>query len=232
MTFEELVAFATSVRGFLPVPEGRALAAHGQRRGRERPGGTWLEVGAWCGRSTVFLGAAARDSDSVLYSLDHHHGSEEQQAGWEHFEADLVDGADGRINTLPTWQRTVADAGLESVVLGLVGPSAVIAAHFSQPLDLLFLDGGHGEQVAWADYHGWVSHLVTGGLLVIHDVFPDPHDGGRPPYEIYQAALAAGFEEEDAVGSLRVLRRGAPAASLGPVDRAHQRVGVEEGRGG
>ena len=231
MTRDELVAFASSVRGFLPEPEGRALTAHGLRRGRERPGGTWLEVGAWCGRSAVFLGAAARDTGSVLYSLDHHHGSEEQQEGWEHFEADLVDGADGRINTLPTWQRTVADAGLESVVLGLVGPSAVVAAHFSQPLDLLFLDGGHGEEVAWADYHGWTPHLEPGGLLLIHDVFPDPRDGGRPPYEIYGAALAAGFVEEDAVGSLRVLRRAAPAAGLGEVGRAHDRLGVEEVRG-
>jgi hypothetical protein len=50
---------------------------------------------------------------------------------------------------------------------------------------------------------------MPGGLLLIHDVFPDPSDGGRPPYElIYQPALASGdFEEVEALGSMRVLRR-------------------------
>ncbi len=207
MSRDPLLALAATVRGFLPVDEGRALTAHGRRRGREHPGGTWLEIGAWCGRSTVFLGAAARASGSVLFSLDHHHGSEEQQAGWEHYEPDLVDPSDGRINTLPTWQRTVARAGLEDVVVGLVGPSALVAAHLHEPLDLLFIDGGHAADVAWADYRNWTPRIVPGGRLLIHDVFPDPADGGRPPYEIYRAALADGFTEVDAVGSLRVLRR-------------------------
>jgi hypothetical protein len=144
----------------------------------------------------------------VLYSLDHHHGSEENQAGWEHFDPTLVDPYDGRLNTLPTWQRTIADAQLEATVIGLIGPSTLIASHFDQPLDLLFIDGGHGAQVAWADYHAWSPKVVAGGLMMIHDVFADPRDGGRPPYEIYLAALASGdFVESAQQGSLRVLTR-------------------------
>ena len=205
---DDLLEYADTVMGFMPRDEGLALfeyaLAHGERSHR----GTWLEVGAWCGKSAVYLGAAAEETSSVLYSLDHHHGSEENQAGWEHFDATLVDPGDGRLNTLPTWQRTIADAGLEATVIGLVGPSTVIADHFNQPLDVLFIDGGHGHDVAWADYEAWTPKVVVGGLLLIHDVFDDPDEGGRPPYEIYRAAL----ESEDFIdraerGSLRALTR-------------------------
>ena len=191
----------------MPDDEGAALFEAAREAGERRPGGTWLEVGAYCGKSAVYLGAAAEETSSVFYSLDHHHGSEENQSGWEHHDTSLIDPIDGRLNTLPTWQRSVADAGLESTVIGLIGPSLVIAKHFPVPLDLLFIDGGHGAEVAWADYHAWTPKVISGSTLLIHDVFPDPADGGRPPYEIYCAALESGrFTEERAVGSLRVLR--------------------------
>lgn len=205
---DELLAFAGAVKGFMPRDEGLALfeiaLAHGERSHR----GTWLEVGAWCGKSAVYLGAAAEATGSVLFSLDHHHGSEENQIGWEHFDAELVDPYDGRLNTLPAWQRTIADAHLESTVIGLVGPSRVVAAHFAQALDILFIDGGHGHDVAWADYEAWTPKVALGGLLMIHDVFPDPADGGRAPYEIYCAALESGtFRDRAECGSLRALTR-------------------------
>lgn len=206
--YDELLAFADTVKGFMPREEGLALFRLALEHSERFPEGTWLEVGAWCGKSAVYLGAAAEPSRSVLYSLDHHHGSEENQEGWEHFDVTLVDDVDGRLNTLPTWQRTIARAGLESTVLGLVGPSTVVARHFDQPLELLFIDGGHASEVAWADYESWTPKVVSDGLLLIHDVFVDPADGGRPPYEIYLAALESGdFVDEDQEGSLRVLRR-------------------------
>ncbi len=205
---DELLAFADTVKRFMPRREGLALYDLALARGGQVPAGTWLEVGAWCGKSAVYLGAAAEATRGVLYSLDHHHGSEENQQGWEHFDPDLVDDADGRLNTLPAWQRTIARARLESTVLGLVGPSTTVAAHFTQPLDLLFIDGGHGHDAAWADFEAWTPKVVTGGLLLIHDVFEDPADGGRPPYEIYRAALASGnFVDVASEGSLRALRR-------------------------
>lgn len=205
---ENLVDFADSVKGFMPREEGLALHEHALTHAHEHPAGTWLEIGAWCGKSTVYLASAAETTASVLYSLDHHHGSEENQAGWEHFDPSLVDPSDGRLNTLPSWQRTIARAELESTVVGLVGHSIVVARHFAQPLDLLFIDGGHAREVAWADYEHWTPKVVTGGLLMIHDVFDDPAQGGRPPYEIYCAALESGaFDDVAAQGSLRVLRR-------------------------
>ena len=203
---DELLFFAESVKGFMPKNEGLALFETALSLGERRPKGTWLEVGAWCGKSAVYLGTAAERTESVLYSLDHHHGSEENQMGWEHFDETLVDPVDGRLNTLPLWQRTIADAQLENTVVGIVGPSFVVASHFDQPLDLLFIDGGHAHDVAWADYLAWTPKVTTGGLLLIHDVFANPDDGGRPPYEIYCAALESGrFVERGHEGSLRIL---------------------------
>lgn len=191
----------------MPDDEGLALFEAAVAEGQQHPGGTWLEVGAYCGKSAVYFGAAAEETGCVFYSLDHHHGSEENQSGWEHHDTSLIDPIDGRLNTLPTWQRSISDAQLEDTVVGLVGPSVTVARHFPVPLNLLFIDGGHGADVAWADYHAWTPKVTPGGTLLIHDVFPDPADGGRPPYEIYCAALDSGrFVDERAVGSLRVLR--------------------------
>ena len=192
----------------MPRNEGLALTDFALELGERFPEGTWLEIGAWCGKSAIYLGAAAEATNCALYSLDHHHGSEENQEGWEHFDRTLVDPVDGRLNTLPAWQRTIASARLEETVIGLVGPSSVVAQHFDQTLELLFIDGGHAHDVAWADYRAWSPKVVVGGLLLIHDVFPDPKDGGRPPHEIYVAALEEGeFIDVGAEGSLRALRR-------------------------
>lgn len=196
---------AEAARGFMPMDEGVALweAAMGA------PGGPLLEVGSYCGKSAVYLGAAARDRDEILFCVDHHRGSEENQVGWEWHEPDLVDPSIGKMDTLPVFRRTVHDAGLEDVVVAVVGDGPRIARAWGTPLAFLFIDGGHGEAPARLDFELWTPHVADGGLLVIHDVFPDPVDGGRPPYEqIYLPALASGrFEELSATGSLRVLQR-------------------------
>ena len=214
----ELFALARAAKGFMPDDEGEALHGAALRAGEAgRAGGTLVEIGAWCGKSTVYLGAAAEASGAVLFSVDHHHGSEENQPGWEHHDDDVVDPATGRIDTLPFWRRTVDGAGLGHCVVGIVGDSPVVASRWRTPLDLCFIDGGHGEEPAWADFHGWTPHVAVGGWLAIHDVFPDPADGGRPPYELFCAALASGeFVEDGACGSLRVLRRVAAPTAVAP----------------
>ncbi|SUZ91520.1 uncharacterized protein METZ01_LOCUS44374, partial [marine metagenome] len=205
---EALFAFADAIRGFMPPDEGRALHNHASTVAVEGP---FLEVGSYCGKSTVYLGAAACQRGRLLFAVDHHRGSEENQPGWEWHEPDLVDPASGLIDTLPEFRRTIRDSGLDGTVVAVVGDSPSVAAVWATPLALLFIDGGHGVEPAHADYQGWVPHLVEGGTLLIHDVFPDPADGGRPPFEIYQRAVASGaFEELDAVGSLRVMRRTGP----------------------
>jgi predicted O-methyltransferase YrrM len=206
----DLESHARLAKGFMPHEEGRALHDAG-RVAAESGLGPLLEVGTYCGKSAIYLGAAARSGQSVLFTVDHHRGSEENQAGWEHHDPEVVDPDTGRMDTLPTFRRTLAGAGLEDVVVAVIGESTTVARHWSTSLALLFIDGGHGDAVAWADYRAWVPHVAPGGWLAIHDVFPDPADGGRPPYELYSQALGSGaFSDETSCGSLRVLRRIGP----------------------
>jgi MMP 1-O-methyltransferase len=213
---DSLIELARATRGFMPDDEGEALLRAARRAGRafahDDPA-VMVEIGAWCGKSTVYLGAAAEDSGALLFSIDHHHGSEENQAGWEHHEPDLVDPADGRIDTLPWWRHTVVRAALEASVVGVVGDSTAVARAWRHPLAFCFIDGGHGAEPAWSDFRSWTPWVRSGGWLAIHDVFPDPADGGRPPYELWRHALESGqFEEDGQCGSLRVLKKRGAAA--------------------
>jgi predicted O-methyltransferase YrrM len=201
-----LRALAEAARGFMPPDEGLAL----YKAAAETPAevdGPFVEIGSYCGKSTIYLGAAARVRQTVVFAVDHHRGSEENQPGWEWHEPDLVDQATGLIDTLPHFRRTIHDARLERYVVAVVGESATIAAHWHTPVAALFIDGGHGTEPAHRDYESWTPKVAPGGTLLIHDVFADPADGGRPPYEIYLRALDDGFTEVRAVGSLRALRR-------------------------
>jgi predicted O-methyltransferase YrrM len=201
-----LAAVAEAARGFMPRAEGEALYS---AAAAVEVDGPLLEVGSYCGKSAVYLGAAARERGRVLFCVDHHRGSEENQPGWEWHEPDLVDPAVGLLDTLPVFRRTIHDAGLEDVVVAVVGDSSVVAAAWATPLAFVFIDGGHGREPARRDYEGWARHVRPGGVLAVHDVFTDPAAGGQAPYEeIYLRALQSGrFAEVAAVGSLRLLRR-------------------------
>ena len=200
-----LLEVARAAKGFMPDDEGIALNAAGRDAGSVGP---LLEVGSYCGKSAVYLGAAARAGCAVLFSVDHHRGSEENQAAWEHHDPELVDAATGRMDTLPFFRRTIERAGLEDVVVAVVGDSPAIAAHWRTPLGLVFVDGGHALDVVVADYEAWSPHVAAGGVLVFHDVFEDPRDGGQAPFEVWKRAVASGmFTPVSTTGSLRVLRR-------------------------
>lgn len=196
---------AEAAKGFMPEAEGLALYDTALSYGIRGP---ILEVGTYCGKSAIYLGAAARVVDSVVVTVDHHHGSEENQAGWEYHDATLVDPATGRMDTLPTFRATIVGAGLEDRVVAVVGTSATVAALWNTPLAMLFIDGGHAEDLAQADYDGWAHHVMPGGALAFHDIFPDPAGGGQAPYRVYQRALETGeWAERRVEGSLRVLER-------------------------
>ena len=203
-------ALALATKGFMPADEGDALHAAALAAAAAVPGAAWVEVGSYCGRSTIWLGDAAEQAGTVLFAVDHHRGSEENQAGWEHHDAEVVDARVAKMDTLPFFRAAIHDAGLEASVIGVVGRSPDVARHWGTPLAFLFIDGGHGDEPARRDFEGWTPHVAPGGTLAIHDVFADPADGGRPPYElIYLPALASGqFTEISATGSLRILRKG------------------------
>ena len=200
---------ALAAKGFMPAEEGDALHAAALIAAAAVPGAPFVEVGSYCGRSTIWLAAAARAAGTVVFAVDHHRGSEENQPGWEHHDPVVVDRDVGAMDTLPYFRRSLWDAGLERYAIAVVGSSPVVAAHWRTPAALVFIDGGHGVEPARADYAGWAPWVAAGGTLAIHDVFPDPADGGRPPYEeIYLPALDSGrFELVSTTGSLRVLRR-------------------------
>jgi predicted O-methyltransferase YrrM len=196
---------AEAARGFMPAPEGQALF---EAAAAYAAAGPIVEIGTYCGKSTIYLAAAAAQTGQVVLTVDHHRGSEENQPGWEYHEPDLVDPAVGLIDTLPSFRSTLAATGLERHVIAIVGRSATVARLWHEPIGMLFIDGGHTEAAATADYEGWAPRISRGGALAIHDVFPDPADGGQAPFLVYQRALASGaFKEVRVNGSLRVLER-------------------------
>lgn len=193
------------IKGFLAEDEGTALYTAAKARA---PHGPCVEIGGYCGKSALYIGTACAEAQEILFSVDHHRGSEENQPGWEYFDETLWDEEAQSLDTLPVFRRTIRKADLEGTVVPIVGRSIDIAKRWRTSLSFLFIDGGHTMEHALNDYRGWTPHLMVGGLLAIHDVFPDPADGGRPPFEIYQRALASDlFSEEAAIRSLRILRR-------------------------
>lgn len=200
---EELLTAAAAAPGFMPADEGRAL--YEAARAVAVPG-PLLEIGSWMGKSALYLAAAAAETGRVVVTVDHHRGSEEHQPGWEYHRPELVDPATGLLDTLPSFRRTVHPA--EDLVVAVVGRSEVLAPLWSAPLALLFLDGSHTEESARRDQDAWVGTVAVGGTLAVHDVFPDPADGGQAPFGVYTRVLASGdFTELPGTGSLRLLRR-------------------------
>lgn len=194
-----------SVPGFLTDDEGRALAALACEAGRLGP---IVEIGAYCGRSALYLGPVARAAGTILASVDHHRGSEEHQPGWDWHDPDLWDAEAGALDTLPVFRDAVRRAGLEDAVVAVVGGSPAAAQLLGARVGMVFIDGGHSRAAALADWRAWAGKIAPGGVLAIHDVFPDPRDGGRPPCEIYRRAVASGlYEPKQTLGSLRALTR-------------------------
>jgi len=199
-----LLARAAAAPGFMPDDEGRALY---EAALTALPLGPVVEIGTYRGKSTLYLGAAARAVGGLVVTVDHHRGSEEHQPGEGYHDPGLVDPVLGLFDTTVEARRTVRAAGLDDVVVQVVGDSTTVAPLVRVPLGMVFIDGGHSRAAAEADLAAWRPKIAPGGLLAIHDVFPDPRDGGRPPYEIYLASLAdPACTEEAAVGSLRLLR--------------------------
>jgi len=194
-----------ATKGFLADDEGRHLyqvaleAAHL---------GPCLEIGSYCGKSTVCIGTACRESGQVLFAIDHHRGSEEQQPGEEYFDPALFDPLSGRIDTFRLFCDTLSRAGLQDTVAPIVCRSELAARAWATPLSFVFIDGGHAFDTVSADYGNWSPHLMPGGLLAFHDVFPDPSKGGQAPYQVYREALDSGcFKEHSLIQSLAVLKR-------------------------
>jgi len=193
------------VKGFLDTVEGEALYVIAEKAGKLGP---CLEIGSYCGKSTICIGAACKEINSTLFTIDHHTGSEEQQPGEEYFDPDLYDFKNFRVDTFTTFRETLRQADLLDTVVPLVCRSHVAARHWETRLAMVFIDGGHAAETVRLDYDSWVHHIMPGGYLVFHDIFTNPEEGGQAPYDMYRAALSSGwFHEEPMIKTLGILRR-------------------------
>ncbi len=170
--------------------------------------GPCLEIGSYCGKSAIYIGNACKSNGAVLFSIDHHCGSEEQQPGEAYFDPDLLDRETGKIDTLRLFRKTIAAFNLEDAVIPVIGRSAIIGQAWQTPLSFIFIDGSHAYDAVLADYQIWSKHVIAGGYLVFHDIFSDPAKGGQAPYRVYQIAVASGlYEEMPMVESMGILKR-------------------------
>ena len=194
-----------SVKGFIDHNEGICLYNYALNSSKKGP---ILEIGSYCGKSTIYIATAAKKYSGCVYSVDHHTGSEENQVGWEYHDIELFDEETGRINSFPEFMRNLRKANLLDTVVPIVSDSSLVSRYWKIPLSMVFIDGGHTMEAAFNDFNNWKDKIIKGGILAIHDVFPNPDDGGRPPYEIYRKALSEeNFKEVEAVKSLRVLEK-------------------------
>lgn len=201
----KLPSHLNSVKGFLDHDEGICLYNHALSSSKKGP---ILEIGSYCGKSTIYLATAAKEYNCSVYSVDHHTGSEENQVGWEYHDIELFDEETGKINSFPEFMRNLRKANLLDTVIPIVSDSSLVSRDWKIPLSMVFIDGGHTMEAAFNDFNNWKDKIIKGGILAIHDVFPNPDDGGRPPFEIYRKALSGkNFKEVEAVKSLRILEK-------------------------
>lgn len=193
------------VKGFLHEREAHCLYHLAMIAGKKGP---CLEIGSYCGKSSVYLGMACKENSTVLFSIDHHTGSEEQQPGEEYFDPDLLNNETGKIDIFRFFCKTITDFALEDTIIPLVGRSSAIGRVWKTPLSLLFIDGSHAYESVLSDYEIWSKNIIPGGYLLFHDIFPDPSKGGQAPYLVYQKAVASGvYEEMPLCESLGILVR-------------------------
>ena len=201
----KLPSHFNSVKGFIDHNEGICLYNYALNSSKKGP---ILEIGSYCGKSTIYLATAAKEYNGCVYSVDHHTGSEENQVGWEYHDIELFDEETGRINSFPEFMRNLRKANLLDTVVPIVSDSSLVSRYWKIPLSMVFIDGGHTMEAALNDFNNWKDKIIKGGILAIHDVFPNPDDGGRPPYEIYKKALSEGnFKEVEVVKSMRILEK-------------------------
>ncbi len=194
-----------STKGFLDEDEGRCLYEFALEAGRMGP---CLEIGSYCGKSTLYLAAACRKNNGILFSIDHHRGSEEQQPGEEYFDPDLFNPQTGGVDTFRHFRATIESGGFENTVVPIVSRSEVAARMWATPVSLVFIDGGHSLEAACTDYDVWHGHILPGGFLLIHDIFKNPAEGGQAPYQVYRMALQSGdYAPDPQVKTLGILRK-------------------------
>ena len=192
------------IKGFLKHTEGVALYENTKEVCVH---GNAAEIGSYCGKSTCYIAQACKENNSLLYAIDHHRGSEEQQKGQEYFDEEIFDVLENRINTYPLFLKNIKEFELDNFIKPMVMDSISASKEISEALDFIFIDGSHTYESARNDYKYWEPKLRNGGILAIHDIYDSEDDGGQAPREIYETALREGFTLKKRVESLVLLVR-------------------------
>ena len=192
------------IKGFMPNHEGEALMSWAKTFSKLGP---LLEIGSFCGKSSIYLGLAAKEKNQVVFTIDHHKGSEEHQLNEEYFDPEIYDESLNSVNTFPLFLKNIRIFNLEDSVIPIVSSSANVAKGWNKNLGMVFIDGSHSLESATLDYESWGSHIKNGGALVIHDIFEDPNLGGQAPYEIYKRALNDGYKLYERVDTIVCLTK-------------------------
>ena len=200
MNFEQL----DNLKGFMPNHEGLALTKWAEKFSYYGPA---LEIGTFGAKSALYIAAGSSIHDQLVYTIDHHSGSEEHQLGEEYFDPEIYDKKLGRVNTVPLMQANLQQFDESNWVVPIIANANSIAPSWRAELGLLFIDGSHTEISALNDYDNWNSKLHSNGALVIHDIYEKPEDGGQAPYLIYQKALTEGFQLYERVDTIVCLTK-------------------------
>ncbi len=191
--------------GFLSPDEGECLYHYAAVEALRGP---VLEIGSYCGKSTVYLGSACANAGAVCFAVDHHRGSEEHQLGEAYHDARVWDAETARVNTFPLFLATLEAFELLETVVPVVASSQLTERAWQTPLAMAFVDGGHSEAAAKHDVLQWGAQLMPGGVLAVHDIYLTPEAGGQAPFNALLALLnTQPFCLERKVGSLVILRR-------------------------
>ena len=191
------------IKGFMPEHEGKALYKWARKFSEYGP---LLEIGTYCGKSSMFLSEGAQANNQYVYTIDHHMGSEEHQVNEEYFDIEIFDELSKRINSFPLFLENINNFGIKNIV-PIVNESSLVAESWNSPLAMVFIDGGHSLETAMNDFMSWHEKIISGGALVIHDIFENPEDGGQAPYEVYMHALKNGFNDFDRIDTIVCLKK-------------------------
>jgi len=184
------------VEGWFRRDEGKLLfdAAYSAAAGREAP--AIVEIGSYCGRSTIVLASAARlaNPEARVYSIDPHEG--EVGAG------DAVDGVRREPSTFDRFRANITAAGLSDVVVPVRRRSYEVT--WDTHIALLLVDGLHDYASVARDFQHFEPHLLPDAHVVFHDC-----DESYPGVRAFVAGLAAdpAYEAAGTASSLRVFRR-------------------------
>ena len=191
------------VKGFMSYHEGKALSKWAEEFSKVGP---IMEIGSYCGKSTLFLAYGANKNNQIVFTVDHHNGSEEHQIDEEYFDNEIYDTETNSVNSFPLFVKNINQFRASNVV-PIVRSSSDAAKTWNTYLGMVFIDGGHSLETAMQDFNSWNEKIISGGALVIHDIFEKPEDGGQAPFIVYQHALKNGFSDFERVDTIICLKK-------------------------